>query len=83
MMCFELGEIIESLNAAKTEKMPLAKTGVMVFTERCIRVTYVDQLEELVDRLAPLAVAVSDEKDANLRDQGLVVLGVLLARVPA
>ena len=42
-----------------------------------------DDLEPLVEAIGPLAVSVSDEKDAGLRDQGLVVLGVLLARVPA
>ena len=50
--------------------------------ERAIRNTYIDPLEEIVERLAPLAVAITEEKDAALRDQGLVVLGVLLARVP-
>ena len=29
-----------------------------------------------------MAITFTDDKDANLRDQGLIVLGVLLARVP-
>jgi len=82
MMCINLDEIVEHLGAAKTEKMPLTKQNIMVFLERAIRTTYIDCLEEIVDKLAPLAVAVSDEKDAACRDQGLVVLGVLSARVP-
>ena len=82
MGCIELGEIIESLGAVKTEKAPHAKVGIAKFMENAIRTTYIDPLEEIADRLAPLAVQISDEKDAALRDQGLVVLGVLLARVP-
>ena len=82
MGCIELGEIIESLGALKTEKAPHAKLGIAKFIENAIRTTYIDALEEVADRLGPLAVQISDEKDAALRDQGLVVLGVLLARVP-
>ena len=82
MRCINLAEIIEPLEASKTEKMPLTKQNIMVFTERAIRTTYIDTLEEIVDKLAPLALAVADEKDANCREQGLVVLGVLTARVP-
>lgn len=51
--------------------------------ERALRTTYVDDLDEIVDAVGPLAVALSGETDATIRDQGLVVLGVLLARVPA
>ena len=36
-----------------------------------MRTTYIDPLEEIVDRLAPICVAFSDEKDAALRDQAL------------
>ena len=54
----------------------------MVFMERAVRTTYIDDLEEVVDQIAPVAVAGSDEKDAALRDQSLVVLGVLHARAP-
>lgn len=82
MGCIELGEVIESLGAVKTEKAPHAKVGIAKFIENAIRTTYIDPLEEIADRLAPLAVQIADEKDAALRDQGLVVLGVLLARVP-
>lgn len=32
--------------------------------------------------MAPICVGVTDEKDAALRDQALICLGVLLARVP-
>ena len=83
MMCIEFGEIMEILDAAvKKEKLPLAKQNIAIFMERSIRTTFIDQLEEIVDKLAPLAVTFTDDKDANLRDQGLIVLGVLLARVP-
>lgn len=82
MMCINLAEIIEPLEAIKTEKMPLTKQNIMIFTERAIRTTYIDTLEGIVDKLVPLALAVADEKDASCREQGLVVLGVLAARVP-
>ena len=81
--CIQLGEIVENLKAVKTEKTPLTKLNIAVFIEKAIRVTYIDDLEDIVDAIGPLAVSVSDEKDAGLRDQGLIVLGVLLARVPA
>lgn len=68
MMCCELGEICESFSQIKTEKTPLIKLNIAVFMERAIRTTYIDQLEDLVDRLAPIAVALSDEKDAATRD---------------
>jgi hypothetical protein len=83
MMGIEIGEIIETLQkAVKAEKLPYAKAHIAVFIERSIRTTYIDQLEEMVDSLAPMAVTFSDDKDGGLRDQGLVVLGVLSARVP-
>lgn len=63
-----MGEIVENLKAVKTEKTPLTKLNIAVFIERALRQTYVDDLEEIVDALGPLAVSVSDEKDANLRD---------------
>ena len=62
--------------------MALTKINIMKFLEQAIRVTYIDQLEDTVEQLAPLAVGVTDEKDAGLRDQALIVLGVLFARVP-
>lgn len=68
MMSIELGECCESLAAIKTEKMPLAKMNMAIFMEKAIRTTYIDQLEEIVDKIAPLAVFVSDEKDATCRD---------------
>ena len=45
MGSIELGEIIESFNAVKTEKMPFAKTNIMKFMEQAIRITYIDALE--------------------------------------
>lgn len=68
MGSIELGEIIESFNAVKTEKMPFAKTNIMKFMEQAVRITYIDALEEVVESLAPLAVKTSDEKDGVLRD---------------
>ena len=37
MGCIELGEIIESLGAVKTEKAPHAKVGIAKFIENAIR----------------------------------------------
>lgn len=82
MMGVEFSEIVACLNVAKTEKMPYIKMCIMKFAEQAIRTTYIDALEELVDVLAPLAVKVSEEKDAPCRESALVVLGVLQARVP-
>ena len=81
--CITLGEIVENLKAVKTDKAPHAKLTITQFIERAIRTTYVDDLEAIVDNIGPLMVGVSDEKDAGLRDQGLIVLGVLAARCPA
>ena len=83
MGCIKLGEIIENLSAVKTEKAPISKINIAEFVNRAIRTTMIDDLEELVDRLAPIAVGISDEKDATLREKGLIILGVLLARVPS
>lgn len=83
MMSIEFGEIMEILDAAiKKEKLPLAKQNIAIFMERSIRTTFIDQLEEIANKLAPMAITFTEDKDANLRDQGLIVLGVLLARVP-
>ena len=82
-MCCEFGEVLESLGALKTEKTPHGKLLVAKFIENSIRITYIDPLEDMIDELAPIAVKITDEKDAGLRDQGLVILGVLLARVQA
>ena len=59
---------MENLKAVKTEKSPLTKLKISVFIEKALRVTYIDDLEDIVDAIGPLAVSVSDEKDANLRD---------------
>ena len=82
MMCIELGEIMETLGAVKAEKLALIQQQIMVFTERAIRTTYIDHLEEIAEAIAGIAVSLSENKDTALRDQALVVLGVLLARVP-
>jgi hypothetical protein len=82
LMCIELGEVCEFLTVVKTEKMPLAKMNMAIFMERALRTTFIDALEEIVDKLAPIAVMVSDEKEVTCREQGLAVIGVLLARVP-
>ena len=69
MMCIEFNEIIEKLQGAiKAEKLPLAKQHIAVFIERTIRATYIDELEEIAEKLAAMAVSFSDEKDGNLRD---------------
>ena len=81
--CCQLGEIIENFSAVKTEKAPISKVNIAEFLGRAVRATMIDDLEELVDRVAPVAVGISEEKDATLRDKGLIVLGVLLARVPS
>jgi len=68
MMCIELGEIMETLKNVKAEKLGLVKTNIMVFTERALRITYIDPLEELVDTLVPIVVALTDDKEPNCRD---------------
>lgn len=82
MMGIELGEILETLGAVKAEKLTYVQASIMVFTERAIKTTYIDHLEEIADTIAGIAVGLSENKDNALRDQALVVLGVLLARVP-
>lgn len=82
MMGIELGEILETLGAVKAEKLTYVQASIMVFTERAIKITYIDHLEEIADTIAGIAVGLSENKDNALRDQALVVLGVLLARVP-
>ena len=67
-MCCELGDIIESLDVYKKEKTPHGKILIAKFIENAIRLTYIDSLEDLIDQIAPIAVGISDEKDANLRD---------------
>lgn len=83
MGCIQLEEIIENLAGVKTEKAPVAKANIAEFINRAVRTTMIDDLEGLVPRLAPIAVGITDEKDATLRDKGLLILGVLLKRVPA
>ena len=39
-----------------------------VFIERSIRATYIDELEDIAEQLAAMAVSFSEEKDGNLRD---------------
>ena len=81
-MCCSLGEILDHFSAIKTEKTPHGKISIAVFLERTIRTTYIDPLEEVSESVAKLAVQISEDTNAGLRDQGLIILGVLLARVP-
>lgn len=68
MMCIELPEIMEHLNLVKTEKTPNIKLNIAIFIERAVLITYIDPLEEIADQLGPLAIKVTEEKDANIRE---------------
>lgn len=68
MMCIELPEIIENLNLIKTEKTPNIKMNIAIFIERAVLITYIDPLEEIADQLGPLALKITEEKDAKIRE---------------
>ena len=83
LSCINLGEMKEHLALVKTEKAPETKKNIAEFISRAIKITYIDTLEEIYETIGPLGVTVSDEKDGVIREKGLVILGTLLARVPA
>ena len=82
LLCIELNEILELIKTAlKTEKAPVGKLGTMVYLEKAVRTTYIDPLTEMKDDLVKIPISVIEDKDASLRDQGLTVIGVMVARI--
>ena len=68
MMCIEIAEIVEHIAKIKSEKTPATKMNCITWLEKAIRATMIDQLNDIVDQLAPVALALAEVKDANLRD---------------
>ena len=81
MMCIELAEIMEPIQAGLKDKAPAIKKNTGVFLEKTILVTYIDTLEDLEGQILPVCFDVSEEKDNDVREQGLRLLGVLQGRL--
>ena len=68
MMCITLNDIIEFLGIIETEKALLTKINMCKFLEATVLTTYIDDLQDVCDRLVPLCMKVTEEKDAGVRD---------------
>ena len=68
MMCITLSDIIEFLGIIETEKALLTKINMCKFLEATVLTTYIDDLQDVCDRLVPLCMKVTEEKDAGVRD---------------
>lgn len=80
-MCVDLNELMESIPSSLKDKSPEVKKQVLIFLENSIQTTYIDQLEEIQAELLPAVQGLTDEKDSDIREQGLKTFGILLGRL--
>ena len=80
-MCVDLNELMESIPTGLKDKSPEVKKQVLVFLEKAIQTTYIDQLEEIQAELLPAVQSLTDDKDNDIREQGLKTFGILLGRL--
>ena len=85
MMCLELGDLIEIVVAEFKSEKPKAifavKQNILIFLEKVITTTNIDMLEDIKGQLATTVMNGIEEKDPGVRDQGVKVLGIMVARL--
>ena len=77
----KLGELLEFVPTGLNDPSPTIKKNVAVFIERALLITYIDDFEEIKGEILPMIAQVADDKDADVREQGLKTLGICVGRL--
>ena len=77
----KLPDIIEELTAVFGDKSPSAKVHLCLFTDKFVKLTYIDDLTSVYPELIKMFVAGANDMNGDVRDAALTSIGVILGRL--